>query len=176
MICLAHSQEHRNGGHELGPGSTARQRPNFCAGQCWYDVAIAVHPTMARTFVWSSAGSAFTNNSSTLFPLHGWRYNLDQRRRPTTSRLAQTSCPGPPRGPRTRLCVLRPMEPQPRLYTGDDGWCLGERTIPPGDPARFYWVGLEQYARSDSILSGHGRPSLRPENIIFGGNQDQWHA
>jgi len=53
--------------------------PDFCAGQCWYDVAIAVHPTNPNFVV--VGGSAFDNNSSTLFRFHRWRHDLDQRRR-----------------------------------------------------------------------------------------------
>jgi len=39
--------------------------PNFCAGQCWYDLSVAADPLDPNTvFV---GGSAFTNNSSTDF-------------------------------------------------------------------------------------------------------------
>ncbi|HLW99291.1 MAG TPA: choice-of-anchor D domain-containing protein [Candidatus Acidoferrales bacterium] len=39
--------------------------PNFCNGQCWYDMALAVDPNNASIVV--LGGSAFTNNSSTIF-------------------------------------------------------------------------------------------------------------
>ncbi len=46
------------------PG-TLPNLPNFCSGQCWYDMALAVLPTDPNTLI--VGGSAFTNNSSTDF-------------------------------------------------------------------------------------------------------------
>jgi hypothetical protein len=143
------------------PNSTTT--PNFCAGQCWYDVAIAVHPTNANFVV--VGGSAFTNNSSTLFR------STDGGTTWTSGGADDFTIGSTSVRPHvdTHALAFAANGAKPRLYTGDDGggWRTDDSTVTP----HVLWVDLNNTLGLTQFYPGMGvHPS--DQNIIYGGNQD----
>jgi hypothetical protein len=143
------------------PNSTTT--PDFCAGQCWYDVAIAVHPTNANLVV--VGGSAFTNNSSTLFR------STDGGTTWTSGGADDFTIGSTSVRPHvdTHALAFASTGATPRLYTGDDGgvWRTDDPTVIP----HVVWVDLNNTLGLTQFYPGMGvHPS--DQNIIYGGNQD----
>ncbi len=137
--------------------------PDFCAGQCWYDIAIAVHPTNANFVV--VGGSAFTNNSSTLFR------STDGGATWTSGGSDDFTIGSTSVRPHvdTHALAFAATGAAPRLYTGDDGgmWRTDDPTVTP----HVLWVDLNNTLGLTQFYPGMGvHPS--DQNIIYGGNQD----
>ncbi len=130
--------------------------PNFCAGQCWYDMAVRVHPTDPNT-VWAG-GSAFTNNSSTI-----WR-TTDGGTTWTDMTNGTSSV-----RPHVDTHALAFDAGGTRLFTGNDGgvWLTDN---PGATPVTWVSANNPQLAITQ-FYPGH---SVHPsdENIGFGGTQD----
>jgi hypothetical protein len=136
--------------------------PNFCAGQCWYDLTIAVHPTNANFVV--VGGSAFTKNSSTLFR------STDGGTTWTSGGTDNFTIGSNSVRPHvdTHALAFAANGATPRLYTGDDGgvWRTDDPTVTP-----HLWVDLNNTLGLTQFYPGMGvHPS--DQNIIYGGNQD----
>src|SRR5882672_6344790 len=137
--------------------------PDFCAGQCWYDVAIAVHPTNPNFVV--VGGSAFDNNSSTLFR------STDGGTTWTSGGSDDFTIGSTSVRPHvdTHALAFAANGATPRLYTGDDGgmWRTDDPTMTP----HVLWVDLNNTLGLTQFYPGMGvHPS--DQNIIYGGNQD----
>ncbi len=134
--------------------------PNFCSGQCWYDMAIAVLPNDPNTLV--VGGSAFTNNSSTDFrSSDGGATWVDITAGSTAVR------------PHVDTHVMRFAATTSgfRLYTGNDGgiWFTDNPTAAPG--TLTWQPGNNANLTITQFYPGHAvHPS--DENISFGGTQD----
>jgi hypothetical protein len=141
------------------PG-TLPSLPNFCSGQCWYDMAIAVLPNDPNTLV--VGGSAFTNNSSTDFrSSDGGTTWVDITTGSTAVR------------PHVDTHAMRFAATTSgfRLYTGNDGgiWFTDNPTAAPG--TLTWQPGNNANLTITQFYPGHAvNPS--DENISFGGTQD----
>lgn len=139
------------------PG-TLPNLPNFCSGQCWYDMALAVLPTDPNTLV--VGGSAFTNNSSTDF-------------RTTDGGATWTDITNGSSAIRphvdTHVLKFAATTGGFRLYTGNDGgvWFTDNPTASPvtWQPGNNANLTITQFYPGHAI-----NPS--DENISFGGTQD----
>ncbi len=130
--------------------------PNFCAGQCFYDMTLIVDPTNSmRVFV---GGSAFTNNSSTVF--------RTQDGGSTWTDITTGSSPVRPHVD-THAFAFTPTGG--RLYIGTDGgvWFTDTPTAAPPtwQAANNPNLALTQF------YPGHA-PHPMNENQVFGGTQD----
>jgi hypothetical protein len=139
------------------PG-TLPNLPNFCSGQCWYDMALAVLPTDPNTII--VGGSAFTNNSSTDF-------------RSTDGGVTWTDITTGSSAVRphvdTHALTFAATTGGFRLYTGNDGgvWFTDNPTASP-----VTWeAGNNANLTITQFYPGHAvHPS--DENISYGGTQD----
>ncbi len=139
------------------PG-TLPNLPNFCSGQCWYDMALAVLPTDPNTII--VGGSAFTNNSSTDF-------------RSSDGGVTWTDITNGSSAVRphvdTHALKFAATTGGFRLYTGNDGgvWFTDDPTAAP-----VTWeAGNNANLTITQFYPGHAvHPS--DENISFGGTQD----
>jgi photosystem II stability/assembly factor-like uncharacterized protein len=133
--------------------------PNFCNGQCWYDMSLAVLPTDPNTLV--MGGSAFTNNSSTDFRTSdGGTTWVDITNGTGTVR---------PHVDTHAMTFASTGGGNYRLYTGNDGgiWFTDNPTASTvtWQPANNANLTITQF------YPGHAtHPS--DENISFGGTQD----
>ena len=139
------------------PG-TLPNLPNFCSGQCWYDMSIAVLPNDPNTVV--VGGSAFTNNSSTDFrSIDGGTTWVDITNGSTAVRPHVD----------THVMKFAATTGGFRLYTGNDGgvWFTDTPTATP-----VTWLpGNNANLTITQFYPGHAvHPS--DENISFGGTQD----
>jgi photosystem II stability/assembly factor-like uncharacterized protein len=139
------------------PG-TIPNLPNFCSGQCWYDMALAVLPNDPNTLI--VGGSAFTNNSSTDFRTSdGGATWVDITNGSSAVR------------PHVDTHVLKFAATTGgfRLYTGNDGgvWFTDNPTASP-----VTWeAGNNANLTITQFYPGHAvHPS--DENISYGGTQD----
>ncbi len=135
--------------------------PNFCTSQCWYDMAIAVHPTDPNNII--VGGSAFTNNSSTAFrSLDGGATWVDVTSGATAVR---------PHVDTHVMSFANLGGGNFRLFTGNDGgvWFTdNEATL---TPPLTWQVGNNPNLVITQFYPGHAvHPS--DENISFGGTQD----
>jgi photosystem II stability/assembly factor-like uncharacterized protein len=139
------------------PG-TLPNLPNFCSGQCWYDMALAVLPTDPNTLI--VGGSAFTNNSSTDF-------------RSTDGGVTWTDITTGSSAVRphvdTHALTFAATTSGFRLYTGNDGgvWFTDNPTA-----STVTWqAGNNANLTITQFYPGHAvHPS--DENISYGGTQD----
>lgn len=139
------------------PG-TLPNLPNFCSGQCWYDMALAVLPTDPNTLI--VGGSAFTNNSSTDF-------------RSTDGGVTWTDVTAGSSAVRphvdTHALTFAATTGGFRLYTGNDGgvWFTDNPTA-----STVAWEsGNNANLTITQFYPGHAiHPS--DENVSFGGTQD----
>jgi photosystem II stability/assembly factor-like uncharacterized protein len=132
--------------------------PDFCHGQCWYDMAVAVDPLNANTVI--VGGSAFTNNSSTIF-------------RSSDGGATWTDITVGSNAVRphvdTHALTFANNGGAIRLYTGDDGgiWFTDNPTSSPvtWQPGNNANLVITQF------YPGH---SVHPtdDNIDYGGTQD----
>jgi len=139
------------------PG-TLPNLPNFCSGQCWYDMALAVLPTDPNTLI--VGGSAFTNNSSTDF-------------RTTDGGTTWTDITNGSSAIRphvdTHVLKFAATTGGFRLYTGNDGGVWFTDT-PTSTPVTWQ-AGNNANLTITQFYPGHAiNPS--DENISFGGTQD----
>src|SRR6267378_431776 len=126
-------------------------------------VAIAVHPTLPNFVV--VGGSAFTNNSSTLFR------STDGGTTWTSGGADDFTIGSTSVRPHvdTHALAYAANGATPRLYTGDDGGVW--RTDDPAVSPHVLWVDLNNTLGLTQFYPGMGvHPS--DQNIIFGGNQD----
>jgi uncharacterized repeat protein (TIGR01451 family) len=139
------------------PG-TLPNLPNFCSGQCWYDMALAVLPTDPNTLI--VGGSAFTNNSSTDF-------------RSSDGGVTWTDITNGSSAVRphvdTHALTFAATTGGFRLYTGNDGgvWFTDNPTA-----STVTWeAGNNTNLTITQFYPGH---SVHPsdENISYGGTQD----
>jgi photosystem II stability/assembly factor-like uncharacterized protein len=135
--------------------------PNFCNGQCWYDMALAVNPTDPNNLI--VGGSAFTNNSSTVFrTLDGGSTWVDITSGSTAVR---------PHVDTHALTYANLTGGNFRLYTGNDGgvWFTDNAaTLTPPvtwQTANNANLVITQFYPGDAV-----HPS--DENVGFGGTQD----
>jgi hypothetical protein len=139
------------------PG-TLPNLPNFCSGQCWYDMALAVLPSDQNTLV--VGGSAFTNNSSTDFRSTDGGVTW-------TDITAGTSAVRPHVD--THALTFAATSGGFRLYTGNDGGVWFTDT-PTSTPVTWQ-AGNNANLTITQFYPGHAiHPS--DENISFGGTQD----
>jgi photosystem II stability/assembly factor-like uncharacterized protein len=139
------------------PG-TLPNLPNFCSGQCWYDMALAVLPTDPNTLI--VGGSAFTNNSSTDF-------------RSSDGGVTWTDITNGSSAVRphvdTHALTFAATSSGFRLYTGNDGgvWFTDNPTA-----STVTWeAGNNANLTITQFYPGHAiHPS--DENISYGGTQD----
>jgi photosystem II stability/assembly factor-like uncharacterized protein len=138
--------------------STLPSLPNFCSGQCWYDVALAVLPTDPNTLI--VGGSAFTNNSSTDFRSSDGGV--------TWTDITTGSSAVRPHVD-THALTFAATTSGFRLYTGNDGgvWFTDNPTASP-----VTWeAGNNANLTITQFYPGHAiHPS--DENISYGGTQD----
>lgn len=138
--------------------STLPNLPNFCSGQCWYDMALAVLPTDPNTVI--VGGSAFTNNSSTDFRSSDGGV--------TWTDITTGSSAVRPHVD-THALTFAATTSGFRLYTGNDGgvWFTDNPTA-----STVTWeAGNNANLTITQFYPGHAvHPS--DENISYGGTQD----
>jgi hypothetical protein len=142
--------------------------PSFCGpSQCFYDMAVGVHPTNSSFVV--VGGSAFTNNSTTLFKsTDGGATWSDST---TTNDFTIGSTSVRPHVDTHALAFTPPIAANgnlPKLYVGNDGgvWETDDPT-----PVHPLWVDLNGMLALTQFYPG---VSTHPadENIDYGGTQD----
>jgi uncharacterized repeat protein (TIGR01451 family) len=139
--------------------------PKFCNAQCFFDMAVAVHPTNPNFVV--VGGSAYTDNSTTLFKSTdgGSTWSTDSTTPATDFTLGSTSVR--PHAD-THALTFAANGATPRFYDGNDGgvWRTDDPT--PGNPL---WVDLNGTLALSQFYPGT-MPSISDENYGFGGTQD----
>jgi photosystem II stability/assembly factor-like uncharacterized protein len=135
--------------------------PNFCNGQCWYDMALAVHPTDPNNLI--VGGSAFTNNSSTVFrTLNGGTAWIDITSGSTAVR---------PHVDTHAMTYANLGGGNFRLYTGNDGGVWFSDNAATLTPPVTWQTGNNANLVITQFYPGMAvHPS--DENIGFGGTQD----
>ncbi|HKV05580.1 MAG TPA: hypothetical protein VJO53_10795, partial [Candidatus Acidoferrales bacterium] len=137
--------------------------PAFCNHQCWYDLAVGVHPANSNFVV--VGGGAFTNNSSSLFKTTdggttwtGSTVGTDFTRGSTSTRPHVD----------THAVVFAANGATPRLYIGDDGgvWRTDDPTVTPP-----LWVDDNTQLAITQFYPGPSA-GIADENYGFGGTQD----
>jgi uncharacterized repeat protein (TIGR01451 family) len=132
--------------------------PNFCSGQCWYDMSIAVLPSDPNTVV--VGGSAFTNNSSTDFRTTDGGTTWTDITTGSTAVRPHVD---------THVMKFAATTGGFRLYTGNDGgvWFTDNPTASPvtWQPGNNANLTITQFYPGHAV-----NPS--DENISFGGTQD----
>ena len=150
-------------------GTTWTQRgatPDFCHSQCFYDMAVRVHPTNSSFVV--VAGSAFTNNSSTLFrSTDGGATWTDS----VTYDFTIGSTSVRPHVDSHALAFAANGANPPRLYVGDDGgmWRTDDPTVV--SPTHPLWVDLNATLAITQFYPGIS-VQISDENMGYGGTQD----
>jgi hypothetical protein len=140
--------------------------PDFCLGQCFFDMAIAVHPTNPQLVV--VGGSAFLDNSTTLFRTSngGTSWSTDSSSPSTDFTKGSTNVR--PHVDTHALAFAANGANPPRLYVGDDGGTWRTDDPSPGNPL---WVDLNATLAITQFYAGT-MPSISDENYGFGGTQD----
>src|SRR5215472_8369018 len=144
--------------------------PAFCNHQCWYDIAVAVHPTNPSFVV--VGGGAFTNNSSSLFKTTDGGTNWTNSAPGTDFTLGSTSVR--PHVDTHALAFAPNGANPPRFYDGNDGGVW--RTDDPG-PTPPLWVDVNGGAVPGAGLAitqfyPGVSAGISDENYGFGGTQD----
>ena len=139
------------------PG-TLPSLPNFCNGQCWYDMSLAVLPNDPNTLV--VGGSAFTNNSSTDFRTTDGGTTWTDITNGSTAVRPHVD---------THVMTFAATTGGFRLYTGNDGgiWF----TDNPSAATVTWQAGNNANLTITQFYPGHA-VSPSDENISFGGTQD----
>ena len=150
--------------------------PDFCEefagppafGQCYYDLAIAVHPTNPNFVV--VGGAAYTDNSTTLFKATNATTGSPTWSTDTTTPANDFTVGSTSVRPHvdTHALAFAANGATPRLYTGDDGgvWRTDDST-----PANPLWVDLNGSLSLTQFYPGT-QPSISDEDYGFGGTQD----
>src|SRR5215472_13402524 len=143
--------------------------PAFCNHQCWYDIAVAVHPTNAGFVV--VGGGAFTNNSSSLFKTTDGGTTWTNSTSGTDFTLGSTNV-----RPHvdTHALAFAPNGANMRFYVGNDGGVW--RTDDPA-PTPPLWVDVNGGASPGAGLAITQfypgiSAGISDENYGFGGTQD----
>jgi hypothetical protein len=135
--------------------------PNFCLTQCWYDIAVAVHPTNPNFVVvgglalFKSTDGGVTWSSDSNGPTDFTTGSTAARPHSDTHALVFTP-------------LITTNSNLPRLYTGDDGGVY--RTDDP-TPVHPVWVDLNATLALTQFYPGT-TSSVSDENYGFGGTQD----
>jgi hypothetical protein len=155
-----------NGGTAWTQVTTA---PNFCnslapnSGQCFYDMAVGVHPTNPNFVV--VGGGAFTNNSTSLFKTTDGGTTWTTSTAPNDFTLGTTSV-----RPHvdTHAFAFAANGATPRFYVGNDGgmWRTDNPTVTPP-----LWVDLNATLAITQFYPGPSA-GIGDENSGFGGTQD----
>ena len=160
--------------------------PDFCqetaspaSGQCYYDLTVAVHPTLSNFIV--VGGAAYTDNSTTLFrSTDGGNTWTTCSVNPCTN-LSGTSTASTdftigstttrPHVDTHALAFAPNSGGTPRLYTGDDGGVWRTDNPNATSPDNPLWVDLNTTLALSQFYPGSS-PSISDENWGFGGTQD----
>ena len=143
--------------------TTLGSTPTFCNGQCFYDMAVGVHPTNPSFVV--VGGGAFTNNSTSLFKTTDGGTTWSGSTPGTDFTLGTTSV-----RPHvdTHAFAYAANGAGFRFYVGNDGgmWRTDDPTVTPP-----LWVNLNATLATIQFYPGPSA-GIGDENFGFGGTQD----
>ncbi len=139
--------------------------PNFCTGQCWYDMALGVDPRSANTIV--VGGGAYTDNYTSLFISKDGGATWSSDSTGATDFVGNNANTHPHVD--THAVVFTPSSEASILYVGNDGgmWSTANyaTALPPT------WTDLNAALALTQFYPGISA-GIADENFGLGGTQD----